>query len=103
MLVRSLGKVCLNLMNGSSGVCSEEMFSAAAVEKGRKAVGKMAEKANQDVLWRIHCANLGEKRGYWEKKWAEWMMSENLEDIFPNIESLDALPRGLGRAVRGTA
>jgi hypothetical protein len=78
-------------MNGSSGVCSEEMFSAAAVEKGREAVGKMAKKANQDVLRRIHCANLGKKRGYWEKKWAEWVMSENLEDIFPNIESLDAL------------
>jgi hypothetical protein len=71
MLVRSLGGVCLNLMNGSSGVCSKEMFSAAAVEKGREAVGKMADKANQDVLRRIHCANLGEKRGYWEKKWAE--------------------------------
>jgi hypothetical protein len=41
---------------------SEEMFFAAAVEKGREAVGKMAEKANQDVLQRIHCANLGEKR-----------------------------------------
>jgi hypothetical protein len=40
MLVQSLGEVCLNVMNCSSGVCSEEMFSAAAVEKGREAVGK---------------------------------------------------------------
>jgi hypothetical protein len=31
------------------------------------------------------------EEGLLERKWAEWVMSENLEDIFPDIESLDAL------------
>jgi hypothetical protein len=66
-------------------------MSAATVEKGKEAVSKISKRANQEVLRGIHAANLGEKRGYWEKKWAEWVMSDNLEDIFPDIESLDPL------------
>jgi hypothetical protein len=68
-------------------------MSKEAYQLGRQAVSVISERANQLVLRRIHCANLGEKRKYWENKWGKWVMSDHLEDIFPDIESLDALWR----------
>jgi hypothetical protein len=73
-------------------VCSEQLMLPDVFYRNKAKVIKEAEDERQWVLLRIHCANLlPEKRRFWEKKWEEWVMREDLDDFLPDIEALDAL------------
>jgi hypothetical protein len=73
-------------------MCSEQLMSPDVFQRSKEKVLKQAEDERQWVLRRIHCANLTpEKRQFWEKKWREWVVREDLEDFLPDIEALDAL------------
>jgi hypothetical protein len=67
-------------------------MSPDVFQRDKAKVTKEAEDDWQWVLRRIHCTNLTpEKRRFWEKKWGEWVMREDLDDFLPDIEALDAL------------
>jgi hypothetical protein len=80
------------VLTKSLPVCSEQLMSPDVFHRDKAKLIKEAEDERQWVLRRIHCANLlPEKRRFWEKKWGEWVMREDLDDFLPDIEALDAL------------
>jgi hypothetical protein len=80
------------VLTKSLPVCSEQLMSRDVFHRDKAKVIKEAKDERQWVLRRIHCANLlPEKRRFWEKKWGEWVMREDLDNFLPDIEALNAL------------
>lgn len=58
----------------------------------KKHVVALGASKAQWALKRVHCANLSpEKRGYWEKIIAKWVMLPDPETVVPDLDVLDQL------------